>query len=92
MSDLERAYQACEEITRLEARNFAYGIRLLPESKRRAMSALYAFARRVDDIGDGAASSTDKLIELARVREQIALVDPSAASSTPKRARSSPGR
>ncbi|UGY94528.1 presqualene diphosphate synthase HpnD [Streptomyces gobiensis] len=47
------AYGYCESITGQQARNFAYGIRLLPTPKRRAMSALYAFSRRIDDIGDG---------------------------------------
>ena len=49
----ESAYRRCEEITWAEARNFAYGIRLLPPAKRRAMAALYAMARRIDDVGDG---------------------------------------
>ena len=52
------AYSYCEAVTGQQARNFAYGIRLLPTSKRRAMSALYAFSRRVDDIGDGARRRT----------------------------------
>ncbi|MEU3749828.1 MULTISPECIES: presqualene diphosphate synthase HpnD [Streptomyces] len=47
------AYSYCEAVTGQQARNFAYGIRLLPTDKRQAMSALYAFSRRVDDIGDG---------------------------------------
>ncbi|WP_119294496.1 presqualene diphosphate synthase HpnD [Streptomyces sp. YIM 130001] len=47
------AYSYCEAVTGQQARNFAYGIRLLPAPKRQAMSALYAFSRRVDDIGDG---------------------------------------
>jgi phytoene synthase len=50
--EVELAYRACEEITRREAANFYYGIRLLPRDKRQAMTAVYAFARRVDDIGD----------------------------------------
>ena len=45
--------QHCERVVRSRARNFAYGIRLLPTTKRQALSAVYAFARRVDDIGDG---------------------------------------
>ena len=49
----EAAYRRCEEITWTEARNFAYGIRLLAPSKRKAMAALYAMARRIDDVGDG---------------------------------------
>ncbi|NJQ03912.1 squalene/phytoene synthase family protein [Streptomyces zingiberis] len=47
------AYRYCETVTGRQARNFAYGIRLLPPGKRRAMSALYALSRRIDDIGDG---------------------------------------
>ncbi len=46
------AYKHCERITRLRARNFYYGIRLLPPHKRAAMCALYAMARRIDDVGD----------------------------------------
>jgi len=67
----ESAYRHCEEITWSEARNFAYGIRLLPTDKRQAMSALYAFARRVDDIGDGPQSAPDKLARLGEVREAL---------------------
>ncbi|MDK1472009.1 presqualene diphosphate synthase HpnD [Streptomyces sp. 549] len=47
------AYRYCESVTSQQARNFAYGIRLLSGPERRALCALYAFARRVDDIGDG---------------------------------------
>ena len=54
--DVPAAYRHCEEITRSQARNFSYGIRLLPPAKRRALSAVYAFARRIDDIGDGDAA------------------------------------
>jgi len=70
--DLASAYQRCEEITRSEAKNFAYGIRLLPPEKRLAMSALYAFARRVDDIGDGAAPPAEKLVALEQTRTALA--------------------
>lgn len=50
---VDDAYRECERITGEQARNFAWGIRLLPGPKRRALSAVYAFARRIDDIGDG---------------------------------------
>ena len=70
------AYQRCEEITRIEARNFSYGIRLLPKSKRQAMSALYAMARRIDDVGDGPLPQGEKLTKLAELRVDIdALAD-----------------
>lgn len=69
---LVEAYARCEKITNAEAKNFAYGIRLLPLAKRQAMSALYAFARRVDDVGDGPGAAADKLAALAGLRDQIA--------------------
>ncbi|HWE89656.1 MAG TPA: squalene/phytoene synthase family protein, partial [Pseudonocardiaceae bacterium] len=68
---LEAAYQRCERITADQARNFSYGIRLLPASKRRALSAVYAFARRVDDIGDSAEPDDVRLAGLADVRAQL---------------------
>lgn len=69
---VEHAYHACEETTHRAAANFYYGIRLLPPSKRRAVSAVYAFARRVDDVGDGSLPTAQKLALLATERERIA--------------------
>jgi len=46
------AYAEVLRITRREARNFVWGIAVLPRPKRQAVAALYAFARRVDDIAD----------------------------------------
>jgi phytoene synthase len=65
---LDDAYRACEEITRAEAGNFFYGIRLLPADKRRAMCAVYALARRIDDIGDGDLPPEEKRAQLDRAR------------------------
>ncbi len=86
--EVEYAYRECEAITRREAANFYYGIRLLPRFKRQAMCAVYAFARRVDDIGDGDgyADHDAQLAALARDREMLAQIaagapDPTAASS-----------
>jgi phytoene synthase len=77
--DVRAAYQQCEQITRAQARNFSYGIRLLPADKRRALSAVYAFARRIDDIGDGALPAADKLAALADARSRVtALAGPAA--------------
>jgi 15-cis-phytoene synthase len=52
MTTAEEAYAEVERLTRERARNFSYGIRLLPKPKRRAIAAVYAFAREVDDIAD----------------------------------------
>jgi 15-cis-phytoene synthase len=71
-ADLAEAYAVCERIVGTEARNFSYGIRLLPKPKRQALSAVYAFARRVDDIGDGDLSPDDKTAALDEARKQVA--------------------
>jgi phytoene synthase len=67
----ERAYVEVERLTRARARNFAYGIMLLPPPKRRAIAAIYAFARRVDDIADGPLSDEEKRRQLERVRADL---------------------
>jgi len=51
----DEAYAEVERLTRKRARNFAYGIMLLPKPKRRAIAAVYAFAREVDDVADDSA-------------------------------------
>jgi phytoene synthase len=56
----EAARRHCEAVTREQAANFYYGMRLLPREKRSALFAVYAFARRVDDIGDGPLSPERK--------------------------------
>jgi phytoene synthase len=69
------AYRHCETLTREQAGNFYYGIRLLPAPKRRAMCAVYAFARLIDDIGDGEESAERKLELLADARAQLEVDD-----------------
>jgi phytoene synthase len=72
---VDAAYAACERITTEQARNFSYGIKLLPPEKRRALSTVYAFARRVDDIGDGDTPAATRLAQLAEVRAQLHTLD-----------------
>lgn len=69
--NVDSAYATCAAITRREARNFSYGIRLLPPVKRGALSAVYALARRIDDIGDGALPVPQKTQQLAATRRDI---------------------
>lgn len=73
--EIERCYRECERITRREAANFHYGIRLLGRDKRHAMSAVYAFARRVDDVGDGDLPHDAKLQALGVQRAMVARLD-----------------
>ncbi len=67
------AYAEVLRITRREARNFAWGILVLPRAKREAVAALYAFARRVDDAADDPDAPADE--RRARLEEIGAAVD-----------------
>jgi phytoene synthase len=53
------AFAACAEITRTQARNFYYGLRLLPEPKRSALYVVYAWMRVADDIADADGVAVD---------------------------------
>ena len=64
----EQAYAEVERLTRARAKNFAYGIMVLPKPKRRAIAAIYAFARQVDDIADGELPLDEKRARLERLR------------------------
>jgi phytoene synthase len=66
-----RAYAEVQRLTRRRARNFAYGIMVLPREKRHAIAAIYAFARRVDDIADGELPEEDKRVRLERLRASL---------------------
>jgi 15-cis-phytoene synthase len=79
-TDTSEAYDRCEAITREQAANFYYGIRLLPRERRRAMCAAYAFARRIDDIGDGELAHAEKLRGLEHSAEQLAELERSGAA------------
>ena len=74
---LAEAYAVAEKITRTEAKNFYYGIRLLPPDKRAVLCAVYALARRMDDIGDGDLPADEKVTALAGLRKQLATLDSS---------------
>ena len=69
--DTTQAYAVCKSITRTRAANFYYGIRLLAEQKRIALCAVYALARRIDDIGDGSLGADQKLHDLEVAREGL---------------------
>jgi 15-cis-phytoene synthase len=58
-SQLDMAYSVCRSIARAAAKNFYYGFMVLPRRKRNALSAVYAFMRRCDDITDDVALSLD---------------------------------
>ena len=68
---VQEAYAEVGRITRREAKNFAYGIMVLPRAKRQAIAAIYAFARRVDDVADGELPLQEKRAELEQLRAAL---------------------
>ncbi len=86
--ELTEAYRECERITWSQARNFAYGIRLLPYAKRRGLAVIYAFARRIDDIGDGTLPgqqadmpAEQKIADLEAARQAVLNLDGASGAS-----------
>ena len=68
---LEAGFRACRGVARRSASNFACIDWLLPLDQRRGMQALYAYARRCDDIADSRDPLDDRKVRLARWRQQL---------------------
>jgi phytoene synthase len=52
VSELSTSYAYCQRLARQSASNFYFSFLLLAREKRRAMCALYAYLRHVDDLAD----------------------------------------
>jgi phytoene synthase len=63
-------FERCAEITRRSSSSFYYAFMLLPAERRRALYAVYAFCRFVDDVADDE-SIRDPATLLARWREEL---------------------
>jgi len=71
------AYEACRRETRAAGSSFYRGMRLLPSERRDAIFAIYALARRIDDVADGPLSDEEKLQRLEEIRGELARIDQS---------------
>jgi len=71
MTAVDQAYAEVQRVTRERAKNFAYGIMVLPREKRRAIAAVYAFAREVDDVADGTLPAAEKRAQLEALRAAL---------------------
>ncbi|HXJ34869.1 MAG TPA: squalene synthase HpnC [Candidatus Eisenbacteria bacterium] len=83
MSDVAVAYAECERLARAHYENFPVGSWLLPRRLRRDLAAVYAFARRGDDLADeGTAPVAERLAALGALEEQLlaCAADPAAAT------------
>ena len=67
----ETAYADVMRLTREQAHNFAWGVMVLPRPKRQAVAALYAFARRVDDIADSGLADEERRTRLEACRAAV---------------------
>lgn len=61
MSRLSASYAHCVGVARARAKNFYYSFLVLPEEKRLAMCAIYAFMRECDDLSDEAGASLSNI-------------------------------
>lgn len=68
-TEIARSVRHCATITRREARNFYWGLRLTPEPRRDALYALYAWMRRADDLADDEPDPARAAAGLAEMRE-----------------------
>lgn len=76
-SRLEQSRHYCRELSRARARNFYYGMKLVPEPQRSAMEALYAWMRLADDLADEAGDLEAKKATLQNfARDTDVAIDP----------------
>jgi 15-cis-phytoene synthase len=76
MTAVEQAYEDCRRVVQASGSSFRAGMRLLPADRRPAIYAVYALARRIDDIADGDLPAEAKLSRFERLRAELASPDP----------------
>ncbi|MGC2278037.1 MAG: presqualene diphosphate synthase HpnD [Candidatus Binatus sp.] len=81
VTSLDADYERCAQVTRRSRSSFYYAFILLPPERRRALHAVYAFCRFIDDIADDESIREPALL-LKRWREELERV----YAGTPTRA------
>ncbi|MCC7483355.1 MAG: presqualene diphosphate synthase HpnD [Burkholderiales bacterium] len=76
----------CRRRAAASGSSFYYSFLFLPEEKRRAITALYAFCREVDDVVDECRDTTLARTKLAWWREEVAAIHRGAAQHPVARA------
>jgi len=69
------AYKHCRQLVRTSGSSFYAGMRILPADRREAIFAVYALARRVDDIADGVLPDDEKMRQLSSLRERVERIE-----------------
>jgi phytoene synthase len=70
IASLDADYEHCAQVTRRSRSSFYYAFILLPPQRRRALHAVYAFCRFIDDIADDEAIREPAML-LKRWREEL---------------------
>jgi len=78
---LDSAYEHCAEITKANSRTFYMAAGLLPQERKYAAHALYAFCRVTDDLVDNAETRIIGERQLQQWREKASLPHPPADES-----------
>ncbi len=68
----QETQQYCTDLARRSGSNFYYSFFFLPQERRDAMHAVYAFCREVDSVVDDPAPGSDPRAHLARWRADVA--------------------
>jgi phytoene synthase len=71
------AYEHCRRVARESGSSFYAGMRLLAPDRRSALYAIYALARRIDDVADGTLPTDEKLERLEQIRGELSRIDES---------------
>jgi len=83
-SGIDQAYAVCRAIAKREAKNFYYAFVALPEVRRNAICAIYAYMRKADDLADDESLSRDeRLRQLDAWRTEWHAVSRGAETSDP---------
>lgn len=72
------AYEHCRRVARASGSSFYAGMRLLGRERRAALFAIYALARRIDDVADGPLPAAEKLRLLEEVRTELTRINDSS--------------
>ena len=81
---MDEAYAKCRAIAKREAKNFYYAFVALPEPRRNAICAIYAFMRKADDLSDDESLSRDERRRASRaVAGRVAQVSEGGATNDP---------
>jgi phytoene synthase len=81
---IDQAYAVCRDIAKREAKNFYYAFVALPEARRNAICAIYAYMRKADDLADDESlSREERMRQLDAWRTEWHAVSRGAGTSDP---------